>query len=116
MSIFSQILDLDDPPTHETSLALTSAFFLQARQTHHDMLRAHARGDARELAQLGHFLKGSACALGMQGLGATCQLIEQWGDEGGAEAMARIRELLGRVEGECVVAERWLRRWYAEED
>ncbi|KAF7982267.1 hypothetical protein HWV62_29511 [Athelia sp. TMB] len=73
-----------------------------------------------EVAALGHFLKGSASALGVQRLGATCQDIEHHGQlaaspSGNNEAMARIGRLLGRVEGECVAAERWLGRWYAEE-
>ncbi|KAF7980873.1 hypothetical protein HWV62_36547 [Athelia sp. TMB] len=123
MDIFAQILELDDDAAHECSRALVAAFFEQAREAHRDMLRAYAANAPAEVAALGHFLKGSASALGVQRLGATCQDIEHHGQLAAAaaspassgEAMARIGRLLGRVEGECVAAERWLGRWYAEE-
>ncbi|KZP06911.1 hypothetical protein FIBSPDRAFT_966029 [Athelia psychrophila] len=125
MEIFAQILDLDDDDgAHACSRALVAAFFQQARTAHRDMLRAYAKQNPTELAALGHFLMGSAAALGIARLSYTCRQIERHGtvaaDLGSvgthrAEAMATVGALLGRVEGECVGAERWLGRWYEEE-
>jgi osomolarity two-component system phosphorelay intermediate protein YPD1 len=79
MDIFQQILDLDDDEEHEYSRELACAFFVQARTAFADMDKAYAKKDLKELASLGHFLKGSSAALGVTRVSSSCQKIEHYG-------------------------------------
>jgi len=124
MEIFQQILELDDDDAHVYSRDLAGAYFTQARTTFDDMRRAFAKKDLQELSSLGHFLKGSSAALGVDKVSSTCQKIEHYGklrdekanrDLTKEDALARIGALLGTVGNECTIAEDWLDKWYQDE-
>jgi osomolarity two-component system phosphorelay intermediate protein YPD1 len=75
--------------------------------------------DLAQLSKLGHFLKGSAAALGVWKLQYSCEKIQQHGelvDEEKElteeEALATIGTLLKQAKEEYKDADTELRRWY----
>ncbi|KAJ7636001.1 histidine phosphotransferase [Mycena polygramma] len=124
MSIFSQILELDEDGTHEFSKEMVVAYFSQASTTFDDMDKALAGKKLPELSALGHFLKGSSAALGICKVQAACEKMQHYGDlrdEAAGkdlkedEALAKIDALLVEVKAEYADAERWLKKWYADQ-
>ncbi|CCK70548.1 Ypd1p KNAG_0E02890 [Huiozyma naganishii CBS 8797] len=70
-------MDEDDP---EFSRGLITQFIDQAENTFHDMdVHLHGDGDLKELDNLGHFLKGSSAALGLQRIAWVCERIQNLG-------------------------------------
>jgi HPt (histidine-containing phosphotransfer) domain-containing protein len=76
------------------------------------------------LSSLGHFLKGSSAALGVQKVQVSCEKIQHYGklrdEDAGVdlthrEALEKIERLLGEVKEEYEAAEDWLRNWYKDE-
>jgi len=124
MSIFEQILELDDDGTHEFSKEMVTAYFAQANSTFGDMDQALADKKLPELSALGHFLKGSSAALGIHKVQATCEKMQHYGalrDEDAdkdltpTEALDKIKALIGEVKAEHKDAERWLKKWYNDQ-
>lgn len=120
---FHQILDLDEDDTHDFSKGMAWAYFTQASTTFTEMDEAYTKKDLAKLSSLGHFLKGSSAALGVAKVQATCEQIQHYGqlrdEESGTDltedvALERIGALLARVKKDYVVAEAWLKKWYAE--
>ena len=81
--------------------------------------------DLAKLSRLGHFLKGSSAALGVQKVQASCEKIQHYGqlrdEEKGEdltteEALKKIESLLGTVKSEYGTAESALKAWYLEHD
>ncbi|KAF7365425.1 Histidine-phosphotransfer domain HPT-domain-containing protein [Mycena venus] len=124
MTIFDQILELDDDGTHEFAKEMVTAYFSQASTTFDDMDKALADKKLPELSALGHFLKGSSAALGIRKVQESCEKMQHYGalrDEDAdkdlkpAEALDKIKVLLGEVKAEYTDAERWLRNWFKDE-
>ena len=74
-----------------------------------------------KLSQLGHFLKGSAAALGATRVQASCERLQHYGarrdeevgvDISNEKALEKIRPLLVQIKGEYAEAERWLKDYY----
>ncbi|KAF8499375.1 signal transduction histidine kinase [Gautieria morchelliformis] len=137
MDTFNQILDLDEEDNNEFSSGMAWAYFEQAAATFGDMDSAFADSSLPTLASLGHFLKGSSAALGVQKVQRSCEQIQHLGErrdvdvvvqpdaeddhnaaKGGEgaikedEALARIGLVLARVKTEYAEAEQWLRAYY----
>ncbi|KAJ7263976.1 hypothetical protein B0H12DRAFT_1068793 [Mycena haematopus] len=111
MTIFGQILELDDDDTHEFSKEMVSAFFLQASTTFDDMNKALA------LSQ------GLVRRAGHPQVQDACEKIQHYGDLrdevadkdlSPTEALDKIRLLLAEVKTEFTDAERWLKKWYKD--
>ncbi|KAG6891643.1 hypothetical protein C0992_012692 [Termitomyces sp. T32_za158] len=121
MTIFNQIIELDEDETHEFSMGMTTAYFAQAEQTFKDMDVALTENGLKKLSSLGHFLKGSSAALGLHKVQASCEKIQHYGlkrDEEAnedltvEESLSRIKTLRRQVKEEYDVAEKWLKKWY----
>lgn len=79
--------------------------------------------DLKELASLGHFLKGSSATLGLTKVKESCEKIQHYGnnkDEDGTteekdddKCIERIKKTLKTVKEEYAEAEKILRRFYA---
>ncbi|KAJ7935418.1 histidine-phosphotransfer domain, HPT domain-containing protein [Mycena leptocephala] len=124
MIIFNQILELDEPDSHEFSKEMVLAYFAQASTTFEDMDRELADEKLLKLSELGHFLKGSSAALGIKKVQAACEKMQHYGelrdevadkDLKADEALALIKALLVEVKAEYADAERWLKKWYVDE-
>lgn len=70
-------MDEDDP---EFSKGLIIQYFEQAETTFQQMqTNLEGSGDLKSLANLGHFLKGSSAALGLQRIAWVCERIQNLG-------------------------------------
>lgn len=99
------------------------AYFSQVTATFDDMDIAFGEKDLPRLSSLGHFLKGSSAALGVQKVQASCESIQHLGHlrdpESGKDipkeaALAKIGPILSRVRTEYAAAEIWLRKWFQD--
>lgn len=123
MSIFNQILELDDDDTREFSNSMVNDYYSQVDATLIKMDKAlyvfftifcwlvieiviSDAKDLKELSDLGHFLKGSSAALGVERVQAACERIQHAGklrdEEKGetlsdAQALDLIKEMLNEV-------------------
>ncbi|CAO3640763.1 unnamed protein product [Mucor hiemalis] len=125
MNTFEQLLDMDDEDDHEFSYSIVLNYFEQAEATFGDMDSALEKKDLNELSRLGHFLKGSSAAIGLKKVKATCEKIQNVGnqqDEEGTgelekdEALKRITPLLPQVKKEYSEAEEYLKNFYEVQD
>ncbi|KAJ4481946.1 histidine-phosphotransfer domain HPT domain-containing protein [Lentinula aciculospora] len=123
MSIFNQILELDEDDTHDFSREMVEEYYTQAAQTFDDMDAALTEKDLEKLSDLGHFLKGSSATLGVTHVQSSCEKIQRYGqlrdeDKGidldSKQALDLIRQLISQVKGEYSVAETWMKKWYTE--
>lgn len=121
---FEQILEMDDDEEErEFSRSIVFGFFEQAEQTFVKMDDAVKAKDLKELASLGHFLKGSSATLGLTKVKESCEKIQHYGnnkDEDGTtdekdddKCIERIEKTLKTVKEEYAEAEKVLRRFYA---
>ncbi|KAF8208687.1 signal transduction histidine kinase [Mycena galopus ATCC 62051] len=124
MTIFDQILELDDEGTHEFSKEMVSAYFSQATSTFEEMDIALDAKNLPELGARGHFLKGSSAALGIHKVQAACEKMQHYGDLRdeeadkdltSTEALDRIQALLAEIKVEYAAAEKWLKKWYKDQ-
>ena len=79
--------------------------------------------DLKDLASLGHFLKGSSATLGLTKVKESCEKIQHYGnskDEDGTtdqpdeeKCLERIKDTLKTVKEEYAEAEKVLRRFYS---
>ena len=78
-SILNEIISMDEDDP-EFSKSLITQYIDQAITTFHQM-DDHLRGDKdlKELDNLGHFLKGSSAALGLQRIAWVCERIQNLG-------------------------------------
>ncbi|KAG5459534.1 MAG: hypothetical protein BJ554DRAFT_52, partial [Olpidium bornovanus] len=85
---------------------------------------ASSKEDPAALSRLGHFLKGSSAALGLQRVKTSCEKMQHYGnlkDQHGSgsitqdEALDKIRELLVQVKEEYKEADTFLRKFYGED-
>jgi HPt (histidine-containing phosphotransfer) domain-containing protein len=81
--------------------------------------------DLGKLSDLGHFLKGSSAALGVCRVQAACEKIQHYGhlrdeekheDLSKTKALELIRETLVQVKEDYIVADKWLRKYYEQND
>jgi osomolarity two-component system phosphorelay intermediate protein YPD1 len=95
-------------------------FILWALADYHQPLPSTAK-QLKKLSDLGHFLKGSSAALGVDKVQSSCEKMQQYGkcrevngeDKISEEvALRRITKLLGRVKTEFAEAEAYLKQWY----
>ncbi|KIK59389.1 hypothetical protein GYMLUDRAFT_678578 [Collybiopsis luxurians FD-317 M1] len=124
MSIFNQILELDEDDTHDFSREMVEEYYSQAAQTFKDMDAALAKKDLTKLSDLGHFLKGSSATLGVTRVQNSCEKIQRYGqlrdeekgiDLDNKQALDLIAQLVTQVKSEYAAAEKWMRNWYKSE-
>ncbi|KAI9016784.1 signal transduction histidine kinase [Hyaloraphidium curvatum] len=121
-TIFEQLLEMDeDDEDREFSRSIVVNYFEQATQTFDKMVAALDEKDLPQLSKLGHFLKGSSAALGLQKVKSSCEKIQHYGNlrsEDGkdeiseADAVDLIKKLLDQAKGEYEEAEVWLKDFY----
>lgn len=125
MDTFQQILELDEEDDREFSKEMVWAYFSQAEKTFGDLDEALSEKDLTKLSHLGHFLKGSSAAMGVSRVETACEKIQHYGllrdeqnDVGLSEkqALDLIKKTLVRVKKDYAVADKWLRRFYEEEN
>ncbi|KAI9225641.1 MAG: signal transduction histidine kinase, partial [Piptocephalis tieghemiana] len=118
---FGQLLEMDEEDDHDFSRSIVYNYFEQAEATFTDMNKALAQEDLEALSRLGHFLKGSSAALGLQQVQVTCEKIQHCGnqlDDQGAheisssQAMDRLKSLIHLVKEQYTEAEGHLRGFY----
>jgi len=123
METFQQIIDLDDPEDEEPEFArgMVEAYFEQAEDTFSQMDAAFGAKDLAQLSSLGHFLKGSSAALGVQKVTASCEDIQHYGqrrDEQAdrnlttEQALSKIHDRISEAKRDHAVAEQWLKNWF----
>jgi len=85
------------------------------------MDEAYEEKDLPKLSALGHFLKGSSAALGINKVQHSCERIQHYGDLRdeeanldltAEEALKKINVTLVAVKEEYSEAERWLKAYY----
>lgn len=144
MSIFNQILELDEPDSDDFSREMVEEYYTQAAQTFKDMDGAlsvlmirlysylqlnsafhRSAKDLVKLSDLGHFLKGSSATLGITHVQSSCEKIQRYGqlrdEEKGIDLDAKlaldlIAQLIAQVKVDYAVAEKWLKNWYKERE
>ncbi|KAL1923991.1 uncharacterized protein VTP21DRAFT_7026 [Calcarisporiella thermophila] len=121
---FDQLLEMDDDEDREFSRSIVWNYFEQVESTVRNMDEALKSKKLDELSHLGHFLKGSSAALGLNKVKASCEKIQNIGnlknDLGTAtideeEALRLITQHISIVKRECQEAEKYLRRFYKDE-
>lgn len=122
METFGQILEMDDDDEdREFSKSIVYNFFDQASATLVKMETAIEKRDLENLASLGHFLKGSSGALGIDKVQHSCERMQHYGqlrdEEKGADldadtALEMIRSLHVGLKDEYAEAEKWLRKYF----
>ncbi|KAF9059291.1 signal transduction histidine kinase [Rhodocollybia butyracea] len=125
MSIFNQILELDEEDNQDFSREMVEEYYTQAAQTFKDMDAALVKKDLSKLSDLGHFFKGSSATLGVTHVQKSCEKIQRYGqlrdEEKGIDleekqALDLISQLIIQVKGEYLVAERWMKDRYPKLD
>ncbi|PHH82959.1 hypothetical protein CDD82_4177 [Ophiocordyceps australis] len=125
MSIFNQILEMDEPDDHEFSHSIVFGFFDQAEETFESMDTSLKEKDLKKLSSLGHFLKGSSATLGLIRVQKGCEQIQQYGKnenpDGGPEpdsevCLKRITDALEAVKTDYYDVKLKLERLYDKGD
>ncbi|EXK26094.1 osomolarity two-component system, phosphorelay intermediate protein YPD1 [Fusarium oxysporum f. sp. melonis 26406] len=122
MNIFEQILELDDEgPDREFSKELVFGFFEQAENTFDEIGHSLEERNLEKLLALGHFLKGSAAALGIYKVRDACEKIQHLAagrDESGfehierEESLTKIRDILPTLKIDYKAAKDWLTTFF----
>ncbi|KIP02193.1 hypothetical protein PHLGIDRAFT_79483, partial [Phlebiopsis gigantea 11061_1 CR5-6] len=121
METFEQILELDEDDTHDFSSGMAWQYFSQAQVTFKEMDEALEKTDLTQLSHLGHFLKGSSAALGVNKVRTVCEKIQHYGllwdddthkDLSRQEALDKITPLLPVGKKGYAEAETWLKSWF----
>ncbi|EQC53068.1 histidine-containing response regulator phosphotransferase Mpr1, partial [Schizosaccharomyces japonicus yFS275] len=76
---FDQLLEMDDDDNHEFSKSIVSNYNEQATTTLDQLQEALDKRDLSSVSSLGHFLKGSSAALGLNRMKRACELIQRFG-------------------------------------
>ncbi|KDQ09858.1 hypothetical protein BOTBODRAFT_116495, partial [Botryobasidium botryosum FD-172 SS1] len=118
---FNQILEMDEEDDHEFSISIMQNYFEQAVAKFKEMDAALCKKDLASLSSLGHFLKGSSAALGIQKVQHSCERMQHYGklrdedagtDLSPADALAKISALLAVVKVQHYAAEKWLKDYF----
>ncbi|KAK0546091.1 Phosphorelay intermediate protein [Tilletia horrida] len=123
--IFAQLLEMDDDDEEdrEFSKGIVWNYFDQASTTFDHMDHALANEDLNELSTLGHFLKGSSAAVGVNKVRDSCEAMQHYGkqhDEDGIrvisrqDAIDRLKKTLKAVKLQYKEAEIVLKRFYGD--
>ncbi|KAK0563299.1 Phosphorelay intermediate protein [Tilletia horrida] len=123
--IFAQLLEMDDDDEEdrEFSKGIVWNYFDQASTTFDHMDHALANEDLNELSTLGHFLKGSSAAVGVNKVRDSCEAMQHYGkqhDEDGIrvisrqDAIDRLKKTLKAVKVQYKEAEIVLKRFYGD--
>jgi len=124
METFSQILEMDDDDDdREFSKSIVFNFFEQANSTLVDIDKAIEKKDLSKISALGHFLKGSSGALGVDQVQASCEKMQHYGslrdEEKGCDlkedtALEMIADLHKGLKVEYAEAEIWLKNYFGQ--
>ncbi|KAK8011791.1 hypothetical protein PG989_000051 [Apiospora arundinis] len=119
---FSQILEMDaSEDDREFSQSIVFGFFEQVEETFEKMDEALEAKNLDELSELGHFLKGSSCTLGLTKISDSCEKIQRYGkqenEDGTPETdeelcLSRITVALKSLKTEYSEAETVLRKFF----
>ncbi|KAJ3014786.1 hypothetical protein HKX48_004962 [Thoreauomyces humboldtii] len=123
-NIFDQLLEMDeDDEDRSFSRDIVINYFEQAETTFASMDKSLTEKDLTALSRLGHFLKGSSAALGLNKVKASCEKMQNYGnmkDERGNgsisadDALKRIASLLDQTKEEYKEAEEYLKKYYGD--
>lgn len=124
MDTFGQILEMDDDEdVREFSKSIVYNFFEQASATLRDIDKSIADKNFKVISELGHFLKGSSGALGIDRVQRCCERMQHYGkfrDEEKdvalteTEAFDMIVPLNTELKSEYQKAEEWLRDFFGD--
>jgi len=112
---------MDEEDDHEFSISIMQNYFEQAVAKFEEMDTALVEKDLASLSSLGHFLKGSSAALGIQKVQHSCERMQHYGklrdedagvDLSPAEALKKITALLEVVKVQHYAAEKWLKDYF----
>lgn len=125
METFGQILEMDDDDDdREFSKSIVFNFFEQANSTLVDIDDAIETKDLPKISSLGHFLKGSSGALGVDQVQHSCEKMQHYGqlrdEEKGCDlkadvALGMIVELHKELKVEYAEAEKWLKNYFGQD-
>lgn len=148
METFHQILELDEDGDHEFSHAMTEEYFEQAEETFRKLDKnlwvsifncsllnvtffllvvpmCSKSANLKELSALGHFLKGSSAAIGLEKVQASCEKIQCYGlkrdeeakkDLEAGDALDKIQKQLVQLKAEYAEAKKSLKDWFRENE
>ena len=138
VDVFQQIIDLDEDDSYEFSRSMVEDFYSQAEETFdlmdtllcvlsphcpHPLPHLSPSSESKDLPALsdkGHFLKGSAAAIGVQQVQRSCEEVQNYGKLQGKDespissqdALDRLGAVLIRVRVEYENAKDWLNQWF----
>jgi len=125
MDTFRQILDLDEEGDHEFSLSMVEEYFKQAEETFRKLDKNFKDKNLSELSTLGHFLKGSSAAIGLEKVQKSCEKIQHYGvkrdeetkeDLKSEDALDKIKNQLLQLKEEYAEAKQSLEDWFREHE
>lgn len=124
MTVFEQLLEIDDDDDREFSKGLAQQYVEQADHTFKEMDEALAAKNLDKLSKLGHFLKGSSSSVGLQAVSKLCAYMQNYGsmkDSSGTidfdnsdQSLKACEELLPKLKQEQARAKKWLEDFYKE--
>jgi len=124
MDTFGQILEMDeDEDDREFSKSIVYNFFEQASVTLPNIDKSIAEKNFKSISELGHYLKGSSGALGVDRVQRCCERMQHYGkfrdeEEDVAltetEAYDMIVSLNTELKSEYKRAEEWLRDFFGD--
>lgn len=126
-TIFLELLMMDEDEEN-FSKSLIETFFEQFDQKYDENVKLLAQPDAgldlvlKEISDNGHYLKGSAAALGLVWIQAECERIQNYGNKSNFDDMVvgddwveGVRDALGKAKAECDKAKVLFGNYYGEE-
>ncbi|KAI9348595.1 signal transduction histidine kinase [Obelidium mucronatum] len=121
-SVFDQLLEMDDDENRDFSKGIAKDYMTQAETTLLELDDSLGKMDLESLGRLGHFMKGSSAALGLQKIRETCEQIQNYGRkvDSSGEPLALSDDVLMEKLGELVKdartqyneAREWLNKFY----
>ena len=75
--LIEQLMELDDDDQHEFSRQILEDFFVQMKAEIPKLKQLIAERKLKEVASLGHFLKGSSAAVGAVRISSICEKIQR---------------------------------------
>ncbi|KAM5381710.1 hypothetical protein ACJZ2D_002930 [Fusarium nematophilum] len=123
LSVFTEILEMDDSSDREFSASIIWNFFDQAEGTFSDMDSALNEADLSKLSSLGFFLKGISATLGLAKIREECEKIQKYAqrrdDDGNLGldydvSLDRLREAISHVQEECARVKAAMTEYYSQ--